>query len=172
MRALLALAAFLAVAGCASFSGWGLNSGSTAADVERVMGTPAERRQVGNETWLYYPRQPFARKVFVARLGADGRLIAIEQRLTDENVARIIPNTTRADELRQLFGPPYSTLRIARMDRDIWTWHMRRYGDPGIPAGLSVQMTPDGVVREVYLLDESDSDRRGDGLAMGFGFGT
>ena len=172
MRAVLALVAFLALAGCASFAGRGLDTSSTAADVERVMGTPADRRQVGGETWLYYPRQPFGRKVFVARLGSDGRLIAVEQRLTDENVARIVPNTTRAEDLRQLFGPPYSSMQVARMNRNIWTWHMRRYGDPGIPAGLSVQMTPDGVVREVYLLDESDSERRGTGVsAFGFGFG-
>jgi hypothetical protein len=170
MRALAALGASLILAGCASFSGWGLDTGSTAADVERVMGKPVERRQVAGETWLYYPRQPFGRKVFVARLGADGRLVAIEQRLTEENVAKIILNTTRAEDLRQLFGPPYSAMQIARMDRNVWTWHMRRYGDPGIPAGLSVQMTPDGVVREVYMLDETDSERRGLGVSLGFGF--
>jgi hypothetical protein len=171
MRALLVLGTFLVLAGCASFSGWGLNTGSTATDVERVMGTPVERRQVGGETWLYFPRQPYGRKVFVARLGADGRLIAIEQRLTDENLAKIVPNATRAEQVRELLGPPYSAMRIARMDRNIWTWHMRRFGDPGIPAALSVQMSPDGVVREVYLIDESDSDRR-DGIALGFGFGV
>jgi hypothetical protein len=164
VKALLALGCFLILAGCASFSGSGLNTSSTAADVERVMGSPAERRQVGGETWLYYPRQPFGRKVFVARLGGDGRLIAVEQRLTDENVARIVPNATRAEQLRELFGPPYSTMQFARQDRNVWTWHMRRFGDPGIPAALSVQMSPDGVVREVYLIDES-GDRRGDGIA-------
>ena len=162
----------LMLAGCASFEGRGLTAGrSAAADVERVMGAPAERRQAANgETWLYYPRQPYGRKTFVARLGADGRLIGIEQRLTDENVARIIPNTTRAEQLRELFGPPYNATQFARVDRNVWTWHMRRYGDPGIPAALTVQMSPDGVVREVYLLDESDQDFR-DGIALGFGFG-
>jgi hypothetical protein len=159
MRPLLAAGLLLLLAGCAGFAGRGLDTGATAADVERVMGAPAERRQVGGETWLYYPRQPFGRKVFVARLGGDGRLVAIEQRLTDENVARIVLNTTRAEQLRELFGPPYSTMQIARLDRNIWTWHMRRFGDPGIPAALSVQMSPDGVVREVYLIDESDSQR-------------
>jgi hypothetical protein len=36
---------------------------------------------------------------------------------------------------------------------------MRRFGDPGIPAQLVVQLSPDGVVREVYLLDDSDRER-------------
>jgi outer membrane protein assembly factor BamE (lipoprotein component of BamABCDE complex) len=170
MKPLLILGFFLLLAGCAGFEGRGLGTQSTAADVERVMGTPVERRQVGGETWLYYPRQPFGRKTFVARLGADGRLIAIEQRLTDENVARLVPNTTRAEQVRELLGPPYNSTQFARMDRNVWTWHMRRYGDPGIPAQLNVQMSPDGVVREIYLLDESDSNLR-NGVTLGFGFG-
>lgn len=157
-------------AGCASFDGRGLSAGqSTQADVERVMGASAEKRQVGGETWLYYPRQPFGRKTYVARLNADGRLIGIEQRLTDENVAKVIPNTTRAEQVRDLFGPPYASGQYARLDRNIWTYHMRRFGDPGIPVQLNVQMSPDGVVREVVILDESDTDNRG--LALGLGSG-
>ncbi len=132
------------------------------------MGAAAERRQVANETWYYYPRQPFGRKTFVARMGADGRLIAIEQRLTDENVAKVIPNTTRSEQVRELFGPPYMATRFPRMQRDVWTWHMRHFGDPGIPVSLNVQLSPDGVVREVYILDESEEDWR-NGVALGFG---
>jgi hypothetical protein len=171
------LIAVLLLAGCATFDGRGLTPGqSTAADVERVMGAPAEKLQVASgETWYFYPRQPYGRMTFVARLAPDGRLVAIEQRLTDENVAKIIPNTTRAEQVRELLGPPYSAQRYARLDRNIWSWHMRRFGDPGIPVSLNVQMSPDGVVREVYIIDESSSDRRsfafgGMGFGLGFGF--
>jgi len=119
------------------------------------MGAPAEKRQVAGETWSYYSRQPFGRKTFVARVGSDGRLVALEQRLTDENVAKIVPNTTRAAQVRELLGPPWAAGRYARLDRDVWTWHMRRFGEPGIPVQLNVQMSSDGVVREVFILDES-----------------
>jgi hypothetical protein len=171
MRTLLALCLALTLAGCASFDGRGLTPGvSNAAEVESVMGAPAEKRQAANgETWYFYPRQPYGRMTFVARIAPDGRLIALEQRLTDENVAKIIPNTTRAEQVRDLFGPPWSTMRVDRMDRDIWTWHMKRYGDPGIPVSLNVQMSPDGVVREVYIIDESSRDR-GVGVGVGIGF--
>ena len=159
------IAAVVIAAGCASFDGRGLVAGqSTVADVERIMGAPAEKRQVGGETWLYYPRQPFGRKTFVARVGTDGRLIALEQRLTDENIAKLVPNTTRAEQVRDLFGPPWSAVNFARQDRTTWTWHMRHFGDPGVPVSLNVQMSPDGVVREVYILDESSADR----LVAGF----
>lgn len=163
MKTILALCLAASLAACATFEGRGLvPNQSSAADVERVMGAPAEKRQVaGGETWLYYPRQPYGRKTFVARVAPDGRLLAIEQRLTDENVARLVPNTTRAEQVRELFGPPWAAGHYARLDRDIWTWHMRRFGDPGIPVQLNVQMSPDGVVREIYILDESDVDRFG-----------
>lgn len=172
MKTILALCLALAVAACATFDGRGLQPGQAgAAEVERVMGAPAEKRQVAGETWYYYPRQPFGRKTFVARLGSDGRLVAIEQRLTDENVAKIVPNTTRAEQVREVLGPPWSAGHYARLDRNVWTWHMRRFGDPGIPVQLNVQMSPDGVVREVYIIDESDSDRPGiAGLGFGIGF--
>jgi hypothetical protein len=151
----LAFALVFALAGCASFDGRTLAPGqSSAADVERVMGAPAEKRQVGTETWYYYPRQPFGRKTFVARVSGDGRLVALEQRLTDETVAKIVPDSTRANEVRDLLGPPYLATPYARLDRDIWTWHMRRFGDPGVPVSLNVQMSRDGVVREVYILNE------------------
>jgi hypothetical protein len=152
------LALVVALAGCASFDGRGLVPGqSSAADVERVMGAPAEKRQVGGETWYYYPRQPFGSKTFVARVAGEGRLVALEQRLTDGNVAKIVPNTTRANEVRDLLGPPWLATHYARLDRNVWTWYMRQYGDPGMPVSLNVQMSPDGVVREVYLLKEGGS---------------
>jgi hypothetical protein len=177
MKAFAVLCLALTLAACATFDGRGLTPGvSTAADVERVMGAPAEKRQAaGGETWYFYPRQPFGRMTFVARLAPDGRLVAIEQRLTDENVAKIVPNTTRAEQVRDLLGPPYLATHYARLDRNIWTWHMRRFGDPGIPVSLNVQMSPDGVVREVYIIDESTSNQRnfafgGAGIGIGFGF--
>jgi hypothetical protein len=151
----------LAAAGCASFDGRGLTPGqSGAAEVERVMGTPAEKRQVGAETWYFYPRQPYGRVTYVARVAPDGRLAGLEQRLTDANVAKIIPNTTRVQDVRDLLGPPWTAVQYGQLDRNVWTWWMRRYGDPGVPGELVVQMSPDGVVREVYFLQQGTGNRR------------
>lgn len=177
MRALVLLPIVaLLLAGCAAFDGYNLTPGqSNSEEVEKVMGAPAERRAgPGGETWFYYPRQPYGRKSFVARIAPDGRLVALEQRLTDENVVKIIPNTTRAEQVRDLFGPPYQAGRYARLERDIWTWHMRRFGDPGIPVALNIQMSLDGVVREVYIIDESRPGSgvgvAGEGVGIGIGF--
>ena len=115
------------------------------------MGTPAERREVASETWLYYPSQPYGRKVFVARVAGD-KLIAVEQRLTEEYVGKLVRDRSRSDDVLALFGRPYERMSSPRMDRETWTWHMRRYTNK--PATLNVQLSPDGVVREYYILDE------------------
>jgi len=161
IAAVVAAAAVVTASGCASFDGRGLQPGqSSAADVERVMGAPAEKRQVGAETWYFYSRQPYGRVMYVARVASDGRLVAVEQRLNDETVAKIVPNSTRAEQVRELLGPPYTAVQYRGLERDIWTWWMRHYGDPGIPVELVVQMSPDGVVREVYLLQQGSGQRR------------
>jgi len=155
--ALALLAGLLAAGGCATSRN--LNPGqSTLADVEAAMGAPKERRQLGGETWLYYPDQPFARKVLVARLGADGRLIAVEQRLTDEYIAKLVPNQSRRDDVLALFGQPFERHTYERLQREAWSWHMKQWAE--MPAGLHIQISPDGVVREIYILDEKNNGER------------
>jgi hypothetical protein len=125
------------------------------------MGPAADKRAgPAGETWLYYSRQPFGRKTFVARVAPDGRLIALEQRLTDENIARLVPQATRGEDVRQLLGPPYTVTRFPRMEREVWQYHFRHFGDPGVPMSLYVQFSPDGVAREVYLIDDTGGSRR------------
>jgi hypothetical protein len=156
-RVLLALLAGLLVAGGCATSGDLKPGQSTPADVEAALGKPAERRQVGGETWLYYPSQPEGRKVLVARLAAD-KLVAVEQRLTEEYVGKLVRDQSRREDVLDLFGQPYQRMNSPRMQRETWTWHMRRYTNRD--AGLHVQMSPDGVVREYYVLDEDDKGER------------
>ena len=156
-RALLPvlMAVLVSVAGCASNRNL-TPAQSTLADVEATLGASAERRQVGAETWLYYPQQPYGRKVRVARVSSDGKLIAVEQRLSEEYIAKLIPNQSSQDDVLALFGRPYERLNVPRMERDMWTWYMRQYGT--LKATLNVQMSPDGVVREIYVLDDNNKN--------------
>ena len=125
------------------------------------MGPAADKRAgPAGETWLYFSRQPFGRKTFVARLAPDGRLIALEQRLTDENIARLVPQATRGEEVRQLLGPPYTVTQFPHMEREVWQYYFRHFGDPGVPMSLYVQFSPDGVAREIYLIDDTGGSRR------------
>ena len=148
------VAALVAASGCATYRDL-VPAQSTQADVEATLGRPAEVRARGDgETWLYYPNQPGGRKVLVARVAPDGKLIAVEQRLSEEYIAKLVPNQSSRDDVLALFGRPYERLNVHRMERDMWTWHMRQYAT--LPATLNVQMSPDGVVREIYVLDENN----------------
>ena len=154
MKSILAVAVLAVLAGCAGYAGRGLIPGqSSAEEVEAVMGPAAERRPgPGGETVRYYPRQPFGREMFAARIGQDGRLRAIEQRLTEANLARLTPGSSRADDVRDLFGPPYQMDAFPRLERDVWTYKM--YGGGYLPKDLYVQLSRDGVVREVMMVDD------------------
>ena len=157
MKKLLLLAAF-SLAGCAT--GPNLVPGqSTAADVEARH--PAEKRVVGGETVYYFPQHPWGYRSDAARVGADGKLIAVEQRLTEQNLKKVVRDKTTGSEVRDLLGPPYEPQRVERMDRDIWTYPMRIGGAP-TPKWFLVQMSlADGIVRETYLMDDPNYNRWG-----------
>src|SRR5919108_2708323 len=99
MKAILVLAAALLAAGCASYDGRGLVPGqSSLSDVEKKMGRPADKRAgPGGETVYYFPRLPWGYATYAARIGPDGRLVALEQRLTEENIKMLKPGATRGE---------------------------------------------------------------------------
>lgn len=155
MKTILFPAALALAAGCASFDGRGLEPGrSSLADVESAMGRAAERRPgPGGETVYYYPRLPWGYATYAARIGPDGRLIALEQRLTEDNIARLKPGATRAEEVRDLLGPPFEPMKQALSGNEIWTYPMRIAGHP-TPKWFLAHISPDGVLRETYMIDD------------------
>ena len=149
------LPALLLLAACAGYDGRGLVPGvSTAADVETVMGTPAERRKgLDGESVLWYPQLPYGRVSYAARIAADGKLIGIEQRLTEENLERLEKGKMTADQVRDLFGPPNKINQYPRMQREIWTYQMPAVTEWKV---LFVQFSPDRVLREYYYMDDPE----------------
>ena len=156
MKRLLFLAAAAVLAGCGS-----LRRRSPACprrNSSRRWGRAADKRvHSDGETWYYYPRQPHGLAMYVARVDREGKVIAVEQRLTDENVARLEKGKTRADDVRDLLGPPWKVWPFPRMQRDIWEYRMQAAAAGNVPQGLYVQMSPDTVVREIYLLSDPDN---------------
>jgi hypothetical protein len=156
MRALLVLLLFLA--GCAGYSGRGLVPGqSTAAEVEALMGSVTERRKAsGGDTVLWFSRQPYGRESYAARIGADGKLVSLEQRLVPENLTHLERGKTTAEAVHDLFGPPYKVNQYPRMQREIWTYWMPATEEWKV---LFVQFSPDQVLREYYYMDDPDLPR-------------
>jgi hypothetical protein len=148
----------LFLAGCAGYDGRGLQPGlSTAADVEALMGAPAERRKgLDGETVLWYPRLPYGRASYAARIASDGRLIDVEQRLTEDNLERLEKGKMTSEQVRDLFGPPNKVNQFPRMQREIWTYQMPAVTEWKV---LFVQFSPDRVLREYYYMDDPEVPR-------------
>lgn len=160
----LILAAHLG--GCASFDGRGLVPGkSTASEVQGLMGAPAQKLAMPNgDTALFFSRLPEGRAMFVATIGADGVLKSLEQRLTRENIAKLVPGASTAKDVRELFGPPGYSGRLPRLAREWWEYRFLDYQDSRV---LWVQFSDDGVVREV--LDMRDWAAEPAGRRRGIG---
>jgi hypothetical protein len=151
MRRIIALAAVLLGAGCAGYDGGNLTPGlSTLAEVEKDMGVPKDKRSGPNgETVLWYPRLPDGRVSYAARIGKDGKLVAVEQRLTRDNLDSIKPGA-REEEVRDLLGPPQAIQWFERQQVNAWS-----YNAQGItPQIYVVEVSKDGVVRRAYRYDD------------------
>ncbi|HEX7217662.1 MAG TPA: hypothetical protein VF280_00450 [Burkholderiales bacterium] len=165
MKNILILAVAALAAGCAG--GPALVAGqSTLSDVERSMGHAADKRIVGSETVYYYPQLPWGYASYAARISPDGRLVALEQRLTEDNIKKIKVDVTRGGEVLDLLGPPYEPMKQARTGSEIWTYPMRIAGHP-TPKWFLVTVGPGGVVTEAYLIDDPNWDRRDSGAFPG-----
>jgi hypothetical protein len=161
MKTLTTLVAILLLAGCASYNGRGLVPGqSTANDVQALMGAPAERLTAPNgDTVLYYPRGPAGMHTYAVHISAGGVMQSIDQLLAVENLAKLVPGVTTTAQVREQFGPPGRITRLDRQQRDVWEYRM--YNASQDPYYLYVQLSSDGIVREVLFLKDYNKEPGG-----------
>ena len=138
---------------------------STVQDVEAVMGAPADKRAGhGGETVYWYPQLPWGKVSYAARIGPDGHLIALEQRLTEQNTEYVVKGSTTATDVYDLLGPPYQPTVFHPLEREVWTYPLRQSGYV-YPRWFIVQLSlDDHTVRETYLMDDptwAQPDSRG-----------
>ena len=159
-----AAAAFLflaaTLAGCASYSGSGLQPGvATEAQVRETMGRPAmEFAEPGGGKRLVYPKGPLGTHTYMADVGGDGRMVAVRQVLDDGVFNDIQPGLTEQDVLRMI-GPPGQTMGFPLSGNYAWDY---RYTDTwGYLAIFSVTFSPQHlVVSKITQRIERDKGRR------------
>lgn len=161
MSSVVALLAALLVAGCAAFDGRTLVPGrSTAQDVVALMGAPALELKRPDGEWRYYfERYQAGPAMFVARIGSDGLLRGIEQRLVFENI-HAVKEGMRAAEVRELLGPPYGISRLPRLKFDVWEYPWRHAVRE--LRVLWVHFDDEGVVRRVVEMHDYERQPEND----------
>lgn len=92
-----------------------------------------------------------------AGTGPDGKLAALEQRLSDEEIVKLLPQGTPAAAVRELLGPP--TREYALFPEDIETWEYRLSGFQR-PRTLYVQLSAQHLVKQVYVLERRGTTSR------------
>lgn len=157
MKRILASTLVLTLGACAALNPPAFVPGqSTPAEVDARMGPAAEvRRLADGDSVRFYTRYPWG--TYAARVDASGRLRSFDQVLTEANAQKLRSRASTIEEVRDLLGPPYRADEYPRISRVAWSYRVRVTGIP--ERDLVVQFTPDGVVREVFLMDaRTDGD--------------
>jgi len=148
------LACVVFFAGCANWPG-SIRPGTSRAEVLERLGPPPVERAVNvsetrpgtvaGERVMIYPTGPMGQYTFALRLGADGRVTAVEQILSLQNFARAKRGEWRREDLMNNFGPP-SEVRQLRRDLIWWSY---RYLEGGVWNSLfTFILDGSGVVRD------------------------
>jgi hypothetical protein len=152
----------LALAACASYSGYGLRPGSaTEADVVKVMGKPAmDFTTAGGAHNLVFPRGPLGTQTFIAHLDSRGTLESIEPVLNEEHFYRIQPGMTR-DQVLRMIGPPGETMDFGPRTGNV-AYTYRFMDGWGYLSDFSVTFGPDWIVRSkiAIRIDPGDSNHK------------
>ncbi len=137
------LAAAVALLGaCANLQPPQVSLGQSEADVLARLGPPTGRYSLpAGAQRLEYATGPYGRTTLMVDLGADGRVRASEQALTEANFAKVRDGMPRGDVLRLLGRPAEKAGEY--MNRQTWSWRYPTYEC----LWARITFEPDGKVR-------------------------
>lgn len=139
-------ATFLTIlGGCALLTAPPVSPGDAEPDVIAKLGKPTHRFQDRQEHLLEYMKGPWGQRTFIARIGADNKLISYEQVLTAEKFATIkVDSATKTDVLHAI-GTPSETSYLSRLELEVWTYP---YKETGVwDSMMHVHFDKNGIVR-------------------------
>jgi hypothetical protein len=123
-----------------------LPPGTPEADARAALGRPtASIALPGGGSRLQYSGQPFNQSVWNADFDASGRLVRVEQMMSDESFARIASGKATRDEVLRDFGPPAEIYQFKLMNESAWMYRYFTHG--GFKAAMFVYFDPAGIVK-------------------------
>lgn len=147
----------LALSGCASWN----RSPPAGAPVEAVLselGQPTARYRDGADTMLEYASGPSGQQTYMARIGADGRLISYEQVLNSAKFATVQIGKDNEASILRTFGRPAETYTLPLKDLHVWAY---RYKEADVwNSMMHVHFDRDGVVRMMVSGPDPEREER------------
>ena len=139
------LAILLCLTGCSVVAQ--VHPGDSDAQVIARLDPPTARYQDGGERFQEYRRGPAGQQTYMARIGADGRLMSYEQVLTMQKFGTIkIGAATKADVLRSV-GQPAEVSTLALPKLEVWSY---RYKENDVwNSMMHVHFDRSGIVRRL-----------------------
>lgn len=134
-----------------------IKPGTSSAEVISALRQPHDKSTAGDgmERWEY-AYGPEGVTTWIFMIDRSGKVARSDQLLTSENLNRIEPGVTRAEEVRRILGKPREIARLA--GETVWEWRVSlspdygvyvvRFDDRGIVTGKNI--LPD------FLMDSPD----------------
>jgi hypothetical protein len=147
----------LLAAGCAYGSSL-VPGQSTVEDVRVSMGNPTMVREYSDGTQaLWFSKLPYGRENWAAVVDPNGTLVSFDQRLTAANIARLQPDSSTAENVLDILGPPFRRMKFPLKEIEAWEYQL-----PTTPERqtLYVEVSPDFMVRKVYRLYDKDMNNK------------
>lgn len=107
---------------CSSINYSPLQIGESEKTAIARKGAPTNQYQIGNEKILEYNHGPWAQQTYLARVGADGKILSYEQVLTTQKFAAIkVDQSTKQDVLHTIGSPTeQSYLHLSQLE--VWSY--------------------------------------------------
>ncbi|MGH6610280.1 MAG: hypothetical protein ACRECQ_08495 [Burkholderiaceae bacterium] len=144
LRLVLSAAAIAALTACATPPS--LPPGTSIEQARATLGRPTANPALpGGGSRLQYSNQPFDQSVWNADFDAQGRLVRVEQVMTDEAFGRVQSGKdTQKDVLRD-FGQPAEVIGYSLRNETAWMYRYLTHGN--FKAALFFYFDPAGVAK-------------------------
>lgn len=149
MRFIFATGAVLLLGACTSMRD--IPPGTPLADVQARYGAPTvECPQPDGTRTLVWSTQPMGQYAWGSRVGADGRLGAVEQILTDAAFKQVEIGVWNEEQLLCAFGPPAdkSMVGLPSVRQNVWSYRYRQAG--AWNSLMHVYLSDTGVVQRMH----------------------
>lgn len=168
-RMLLPALAALALSACAGIYAPPLPAGTPEAEVVARLGAPTHVYAAtrGRPRALEYMTGPFGQVTFMARIGADGRLLSYDQVLSSQSFATIRVGVDTKDDVLHVLGAPSETTYLSLVRQEVWSYPYKE--NPVADSMMHVHFDDAGIVRR--MLNGPDLRRDPDRGRIGFSMG-